>query len=70
MIFEAGFLSVCPSHLHLFCISSRSVACTFPEIFVADRVWPAYLQNPPKTGVNEGLDLFVLVVVVLHVSAP
>ena len=31
---------------------------SFPPILVADNVWPAYLKNSSKTGVNESLDCF------------
>ena len=31
---------------------------SFPQILVADDVWPAYLKNPSEAGVNESLDSF------------
>ena len=31
---------------------------TFPQILVADDVWPAYLKNSFEAGVNESLDSF------------
>ena len=30
----------------------------FPQILVADDLWPAYLQNSSQAGVNESLDSF------------
>ena len=30
----------------------------FPQILVADDVWPAYLKNPSEAGVNESLNSF------------
>ena len=31
---------------------------SFPQILVADDVWPAYLKNSSEAGVNESLDSF------------
>ena len=31
---------------------------SFPQILVADDVWPAYLRNPSEAGVDESMDSF------------
>ena len=36
----------------------RLLSCSFPQILVADDVWPAYLKNPSEAGFNESLDSF------------
>ena len=36
----------------------RLLSRSFPRILVADDVWPAYLKNSSKAGVNESLDSF------------
>jgi len=36
----------------------RLLSRSFPQILVADDVWPAYLKNPSEAGVNESLDSF------------
>jgi len=36
----------------------RLLSRSFPQILVANDVWPAYLKNPSEAGVNESLDSF------------
>ena len=36
----------------------RLLSRSFPQILVADDVWPAYLKNPSEAGVNESLNSF------------
>ena len=36
----------------------RLLSRLFPQILVADDVWPAYLKNPSEAGVNESLNYF------------
>ena len=36
----------------------RLLSLSFPQILVADDVWPAYLKNHSEAGVNESLDSF------------
>ena len=42
----------------LTCLSCCLEGRSFPQILVADDVWPAYLKNPSEAGVNESLDSF------------
>ena len=36
----------------------RLLSHSFPQIVVADDVWPVYLENSFEAGVNERLDSF------------
>ena len=36
----------------------RLLSYLFPQILVADDVWPAYLKSSFEAGVNESLDSF------------
>ena len=36
----------------------RLLSHSFPQILVADYVWPAYLKNTAEAGVNESVDSF------------
>ena len=36
----------------------RLLSRSFPQILVANDVWPAYLKNPSEAGVNESMDSF------------